>query len=59
MVLIKHGVFAKCVKQGSDFAQLMLDDLVKSREFNYDGIVKSHSNDWIPAFAGMTDFLSI
>jgi len=27
--------------------------------FNLDEIVKSHSNDWIPAFAGTTDVLTI
>ena len=32
---------------------------VEHRTSNIDGIVKSRANDWIPAFAGMTNFVYI
>jgi hypothetical protein len=31
----------------------------KLAEYIIDEMVKSRSDDWIPAFAGMTDFISI
>jgi hypothetical protein len=46
-----------CESKGREFTMnAMLEEV---NNVNLDNLGKSRSNNWIPAFAGMTDFLSV